>query len=344
MIQHPAGPAVGETSRELRLAASVSRLLLPLYRLALHEPIGAFERQVLGLLREFIDFDSAWLGCSTLTPGGPSLHSSQTLDTAPDFVAEWEQCKADDPLVALAAGPGGHAGHAGHAVALCVRHAPLPAPMRILCARQRIRHVLCGAQVALPARRATHLSLYRAPGRRPYAERDVRLMACVIGHLDAALDHNRQCRLRAMRAVHDTAAVPQAAALADAWGRILHADASFLAQLQQAWPGWHGAALPEPLRLRLQPGTGGHLANARIRLSWEPEGDLLLVRASPPAPGDLLAPRELAVARLFGSGLSHKEVARRLGIAPTTVRHHLRQAYAKLEVSDKGALASRLLG
>lgn len=97
MIQHPAGPAVGETSRELRLAASVSRLLLPLYRLALHEPIGAFERQVLGLLREFIDFDSAWLGCSTLTPGGPSLHSSQTLDTAPDFVAEWEQCKADDP-------------------------------------------------------------------------------------------------------------------------------------------------------------------------------------------------------------------------------------------------------
>lgn len=334
MILHPAGPAVGESSRELRLAASVSRLLLPLYRLALHEPIGAFERQVLALLREFIDFDSAWLGCSTLTPGGPSLHSSQTLDTAPDFVAEWEQCKTDDPLVGLAAG------HAGHAVALCVRHEPLPAPMRILCARQRIRHVLCGAQVALPARRATHLSLYRAPGRRPYAERDVRLMACVIGHLDAALDHNRQCRLRAMR---DPAAAPQAAALADACGRILQADAGFLAQLQQAWPGWRGAVLPEPLRVQLRPGTGGHLASARIRLAWEPEGDLLLVRASPPSPGDLLAPRELAVARLFGSGLSHKEVARRLGIAPTTVRHHLRQAYAKLEVSDKGALASRLL-
>jgi len=339
MIQHPVGMAAAMASHEHRLAESVSRLLLPLYRLALDEPVGAFEQRALALLREFVDFDSAWLGRSTLTSLGPQLHCSQTLDTAPDFLAEWERHKACDPLVALAAG------RTGHAVALSVRREPLPLPMRALCERQGIGHVLCSAQVALPAHRATHLSLYRAPRRRAYAERDVRLMACVIGHLDAALDQNRVCRMRALREAAPGAPGQDgtATALSDAAGMLLHADADFGERLRQAWPAWQGLALPEPVRARLRQAPRGQLATARLKLNWEPEGSLLLLRAGPPAASDLLAPRELAAARLFGTGLSHKEVAKRLGIAPTTVRHHLRQAYAKLGVSDKGALAARLL-
>ncbi|NML29132.1 helix-turn-helix transcriptional regulator [Zoogloea sp. G-4-1-14] len=51
------------------------------------------------------------------------------------------------------------------------------------------------------------------------------------------------------------------------------------------------------------------------------------------------APKELSVARLFGEGLTYKAVARRLGLSPATVRHHLRQAYSKLHIQNKGEIA-----
>lgn len=47
------------------------------------------------------------------------------------------------------------------------------------------------------------------------------------------------------------------------------------------------------------------------------------------------------VARHFAAGLSHKQVARALGVSPNTVRTHLLHAYARLDVHDKAALAAR---
>ena len=57
----------------------------------------------------------------------------------------------------------------------------------------------------------------------------------------------------------------------------------------------------------------------------------------------LLTRAERAVAEEIARGLSYKEAARVLGIAPSTVRNQLHAAYAKLGVSSKVAL-SRCLG
>jgi DNA-binding CsgD family transcriptional regulator len=57
-----------------------------------------------------------------------------------------------------------------------------------------------------------------------------------------------------------------------------------------------------------------------------------------------LSPREAEVARLFGRGLSYKAVARALDASPATVRHHLRQAYAKLGITSKVEMARLVLG
>ena len=43
------------------------------------------------------------------------------------------------------------------------------------------------------------------------------------------------------------------------------------------------------------------------------------------------------------SSATYKVIARDLGIAPATARHHLREIYRKLEVSDKAALAHMLM-
>jgi len=57
-----------------------------------------------------------------------------------------------------------------------------------------------------------------------------------------------------------------------------------------------------------------------------------------------LSPREAEVARLFGQGLSYKAVARALDTSPATVRHHLRQAYAKLGITSKVQMARLVSG
>ena len=66
--------------------------------------------------------------------------------------------------------------------------------------------------------------------------------------------------------------------------------------------------------------------------------DLVLFEMSMRSRWDSLSRRERDVALAYASGASYKEVARSLALAPATVRHHLRAAYRKLQVSSKAAL------
>lgn len=54
---------------------------------------------------------------------------------------------------------------------------------------------------------------------------------------------------------------------------------------------------------------------------------------------DLLSPREREVARALANGMSHKTVAKVLGIAPATVRNQTQAIYRKLGVDNRASLA-----
>lgn len=58
--------------------------------------------------------------------------------------------------------------------------------------------------------------------------------------------------------------------------------------------------------------------------------------------GARLSERELEVANLAACGLADKEIARRLGIAITTVRTHIDHAFRKLGVDNRMKLANKL--
>lgn len=58
---------------------------------------------------------------------------------------------------------------------------------------------------------------------------------------------------------------------------------------------------------------------------------------------ELLSKRELEVAAAYAEGLSYKEIARDLGVSPTTIRSHLRTVYGKLGVTSKIALSQALI-
>lgn len=57
--------------------------------------------------------------------------------------------------------------------------------------------------------------------------------------------------------------------------------------------------------------------------------------------GETLSPREHHILRLLAEGNSNKEIARALGIAPETVKSHLKHVYAKLKVDNRAQAAAR---
>ncbi len=59
----------------------------------------------------------------------------------------------------------------------------------------------------------------------------------------------------------------------------------------------------------------------------------------PSEPGRALTPREFAIVQLVGAGLGNKEIARRVGMAVSTVRTHLASIYAKLYLASRVELA-----
>jgi DNA-binding NarL/FixJ family response regulator len=61
---------------------------------------------------------------------------------------------------------------------------------------------------------------------------------------------------------------------------------------------------------------------------------------SPPqAAGEALTPRETDILHLVAEGLGNKQIARRLDVAVTTVRTHLRSVYDKLRLGSRVELA-----
>lgn len=57
-----------------------------------------------------------------------------------------------------------------------------------------------------------------------------------------------------------------------------------------------------------------------------------------------LSPRQAEVAVLLASGLTHREIAERLGVRRNTVIAHARQVYTRLDVHDSRGLKQTLLG
>jgi DNA-binding CsgD family transcriptional regulator len=313
------------------VAASFGRLLLELYPLALTASIGDFEVQLFSLLREHLDFDSAWLGRSTLIDGTPLMHSNALYRLNPSFLSNWEDIKYQDPLVPLVkASP-------GRAVRMLVTDERMCPEFRRFTEKHNMAQLLCVISVDPALNLWTHLSLYRNSLVPRFAEKDIELAELVMPHIASVLNINRVQYLE--RVMHRTSNQRVSAAICDGAGVMLYADASFADLVLLEWPDWKGGRLPSPLLPALLANERGAFVGAHLSLQAEKLGDMRLVQIRPRSAIDVLTPKELSVARLFGEGLTYKAVARRLGLSPATVRHHLRQTYSKLHIQNKGEIA-----
>ena len=85
----------------------------------------------------------------------------------------------------------------------------------------------------------------------------------------------------------------------------------------------------QSLTPRRDPRCRGGLRAARS------EGRVVLLESKRVRVDQQLSSREVEVLRLVAAGLANKQIARRLGIAERTVKAHLTNIFARIDVTDR---------
>jgi DNA-binding CsgD family transcriptional regulator len=126
------------------------------------------------------------------------------------------------------------------------------------------------------------------------------------------------------------------AAVVDSTGQFHEAQPRFLDLLEAHYPDPSRAqALPFPLP---EAGTSGIVGALGVKC--EALGDLFLIHLWTAGPLDRLTAREREVVNAVAQGLSFKQAAKKIGVAPSTVANHLYRVYRKLGVYSRTELAA----
>lgn len=326
---------VGSASLDAaQLCERISTSLLQLYRAANETVADQFQARALTLLQEVVPFDSAMWGSGSWSAAGVEVHSVFLDRQPPEMMQSYERVKQHDTFAQQT--------HRFRAITLNVsaddpRYVPHP-DLAAHTRRYGMAHAL-GTQFDDGLQLVTSISLFRSRPAARYSETERLFVQSLVPHLAETWSY---CLLRSVGDRADHGLAEASRALCDQKG-LLHAAAPPFADLMRAeWPAWQGPKLPDTLCSGwLVPAHSQHVGAALV-IGSEPVGDLRLLKLRRLSALDALTARELEVARLYGSGSSHKAIAQVLHVSPVTVRNHLQSTYSKLGVRDKAALATLL--
>lgn len=135
---------------------------------------------------------------------------------------------------------------------------------------------------------------------------------------------------------HDERPPASGAAVVDALGVFHEANPRLLDVLDKHYPQ---REKPQSLPFALPRPDATTLVGA-LAVRCQPLGDLFLLHVWEAGPLDRLTAREREIVYAVAQGLSFKQAARKIGVAPSTVANHLYRVYRKLGVSSRTELAS----
>ena len=308
---------------------SLSHFLLDLYLLAETSPLDDFRRRALDRLRELIPFDSGWWG-SGMASGRYRFVSHAALHGLPDtFSDDYAEVMAVD-----------HTSHEllrrrGTTLAFNGAITEDPFPVKLFDRKYGLHSCLSTHLVDLGSGVYQFLSTFRHERSGPFSEQERMLLDRVRPHLAQAWSINWRTRIKAEQT--------DGVAVTDPRGRIVEASPRFLELIHVRFPDWAGGTLPSAVARTARPAQRLARAGADgVPGAWmrSDQHFVTLHPGKPASPG--LAPREFEVAVAYASGRSHKEIAQRLRLTPTTVRTYLQRSYERLGVSSKLALRAAL--
>lgn len=174
------------------------------------------------------------------------------------------------------------------------------------------------------------VSLYRFDREKNFTEDDKQILQRMMHHLVSAASHAYFLHLNQQNETPNKTAL----AICDKHGLFFEVQPRFIEMLQQHYPDDPLGRLPFSLQEKKDA-----LAQGRLHFDKEALGDLFCISLWEKSPFDLLSVREKEVVQAITRGLSFKEAARELGVAPSTVSNHLYKVYRKLNISSRSELA-----
>ena len=175
------------------------------------------------------------------------------------------------------------------------------------------------------------VSLYRKDRAARFTAEEQALQKRLTYHLFNALSHAFFIHLAR---THRDRPAGAAAAVVDHHGAYHEAQPRFLDAMEQHFP----AHTPNQLPFPVLDNDETRLMN-QLCIKCEPMGELRIVHCWPIGPLDRLTSREHEIVLAVAHGLSFKQAARKIGVAPSTVANHLYRIYRKLGVNSRTALA-----
>jgi DNA-binding CsgD family transcriptional regulator len=319
------------------MAGLVGKLLLEVYRAARSTPSAEFQDAALECVKESLPFDSAVWGTIALLPDGARPHTGHLHHLPWQMIAEYERVKhLDRNFQAALARPGRTI-----KTELGRGRPALDPAMRAHCERwgmwQMLGTVLPLHELAL----STGICLYRADPKRPFTERERRLMQTLAPHLAESFQFNTLHFLSHQAGTERSG--ERALARIDEHGVLHQAEPGLVALIRREVEDWSGPRVPKEWLSVLGPSGAAYRGKALIVTLLRSTGDLgYLLQVRGIQPVDRLSPREVAVVRGLANGKTHRAIAAQLGTSPSTVRTQIHTAYGKLGVRSKAELG-RLL-
>jgi DNA-binding CsgD family transcriptional regulator len=199
----------------------------------------------------------------------------------------------------------------------------------------RQSYMVCGIQIEAQPDLMAWLSLYRGDAEAQFSEAERALYSGLMAHLHEALQINRRLHL----CQTFDSGVQEVLAIADPWG-YLHTPPDDVRRLLSAeWPKSASGRLPATLVDVLNAEQEATYRGRAIRVRSRRVGGMLFLRMRRCSLLDGLSAREQQVANTISRGLSAKESGKALGLAPATIRVHLKRIYDKLSVHSQAELA-----
>ena len=316
---------------------ALSQFLLALYREARARDPASFCMWALRGLRQLVPFDSAMWGHGA-TSGSVELYDVHLVDQPEAMLANYARVRQHD---FLARAVGERPGTTVELYSLIDRPSFLRTRMYRLHAKQfGMENLLCTCIPEMPSGLLGVVSVWRNDPDRRFTEQERAAKEFLMPHL---VETRRQNVFAAIRLRADVDRARSAvAAVCDRRGLLHEAEEGFGSLMQEAWPGWQGPALPDPLARAVRRGGGSALSVAGLHFTWGAVERRVVLTARTDTPIDALTARERDIAMRLAQGGTVKEVARTLALEPTTVRNHLSAVHRKLGVANRAQLVRAL--
>ena len=286
-------------------------------------------------LSNVVGFDCAWYGWAKLSSQSVEIYANSTLDLPEKYYDDWQDMSEQDLLaIDVLSDP--------NMVATYDRGGCIQTEGMVALSDGYGLNKMATALHFRPGQLASfYLSSYRGGKLAKNCSKDeLTFLKCAIHQLSKAMELTAHEHLP--RSTSQTVSI-----FVNENGNGIFGLKHLKDHFREHLPNWDAERLPKSLR-DLVTRPGDHiLRDLNLMVHSEAVAgenqmglDKLILR--PLTSFDLLAKREQAVAEVLAQGKSHKEIARILGVAPSTIRNQTQSIYAKLEVDNRVSLAAHL--